>query len=79
MEKMCCPNCKTNISRFYIIDQVPRAVKLSNDIESTHEMTVDSEKDPFFAPYSGPEYRVQCGLCGTIENPEQFIKTANLN
>jgi rubredoxin len=77
MDKLCCPNCKTNKSRFYIIDQVPRAVKLTG--EPNIDSSINMVEDPFFVPYSGPEHRVQCGVCGIIENSEQFIKAATLN
>lgn len=78
MEKMLCPGCKTNRMRFYIIEQEPKAVKLNpqtGDVEA--EFTMENV-DPFFVPYKGPTYKVQCGVCGLIENPELFVKAALL-
>ncbi|MGG3834941.1 DNA alkylation repair protein [Geobacillus thermocatenulatus] len=76
MEPMLCPNCKTNRTRFHLIEQHPRAVKIdphTGDIE--HEYTNEA-LEPFHLPYRGPSYCVQCGVCGLIEDADMFIQRA---
>lgn len=75
MQRLACPRCKTNKSRFYLIEQNPKAVKLnaaSGVVEN--EDYVTSGLDPFFVPYRGPEYLIQCGVCGVIEQSITFEK-----
>lgn len=31
---------------------------------------------PFHLPYRGPERKVQCGVCGLVEDEQAFIKRA---
>ncbi|MFC7392682.1 DNA alkylation repair protein [Scopulibacillus cellulosilyticus] len=71
-----CPNCKTNKTRFNIIEQKPKAVKMDpNTGEITEEYNMD-HLDPIHLPYNGPEQKVQCGVCGLIEDEQSFIKRA---
>ncbi|KGA97247.1 DNA alkylation repair protein [Alkalihalobacillus alcalophilus ATCC 27647 = CGMCC 1.3604] len=73
-----CPSCKTNRSRFHIIEQVPKAVKLdpnNGDVVETYET---NQLEPFHLPYQGPTIKVQCGACGLIENEERFVKQAKM-
>lgn len=71
-----CPNCKTNKIRFNIIEQQPKIVKLNantGEVVSTHTL---ENIEPFHMTYRGPPFKVQCGVCGLLEEQEMFIKYA---
>lgn len=70
-----CPNCKTNRTRFNIIDQVPNSIKMDPQSGEIIEENIQS-LDPFHLPYRGPDYKIQCGVCGLIEDERLFIKRA---
>lgn len=70
----CCPNCKTNRSRFNIIKQVPQSVKLDPQSGAILEEYASENLSPFHLAYKGPEYKVQCAACGLVEDERTFIK-----
>jgi len=70
----CCPNCKTNRSRFNLIKQVPRSIKMDPSSGNIIEEYSSENLSPFHISYNGPDYKVQCGACGLIEDERTFIK-----
>jgi hypothetical protein len=71
-----CPNCKSNRTRFNLLEQVVKPIKMNAQSgEITNEYSNES-LDPFHLPYRGPAYKVQCATCGLIEDERAFIKRA---
>ena len=72
-----CPKCKTNRSRFNFLEQTPEPVRcdpftgevVSNSIE-------EFQNNPLHIQYNGPEYLIQCGVCGNLESGYRFKKMA---
>lgn len=71
-----CPNCKTNRSRFNLIQQVATSVKLDSKSGDIIEQYQNEEAGPLHMSYRGPELKVQCATCGLIEDERMFIKRA---
>lgn len=74
--KYLCPNCKTNRSRFNLIKQIAEPIKVD---PKTGEITGDYKHEEtalFHVQYQGTDYRVQCGVCGLIEEENSFIQYA---
>lgn len=69
-----CPNCKTNRSRFNIIQQVPQSIKMDPQTGNVLEEYSGEQLSPFHMPYKGPDKRVQCAACGLVEDERTFIK-----
>ncbi|GAA0336384.1 hypothetical protein GCM10008967_28440 [Bacillus carboniphilus] len=69
-----CPNCKTNRSRFNIIQQQAESVKLDPQTGEIVQRFTDEDRDAFHMGYKGPEYKVQCGACGLVEDERMFVK-----
>ncbi|WP_019122759.1 hypothetical protein [Brevibacillus massiliensis] len=71
-----CPTCTSNRMRFNIIQQVPQAVRMDPQTGEIVKNLSIEELDAFHQPYRGDAFLVQCGVCGTIEREERFIKMA---
>ncbi|GAX90226.1 DNA alkylation repair protein [Effusibacillus lacus] len=72
-----CPACRSNRSRFAILEQVPLYVKLDPDSGQILKQYANAfELEPFHVPYQGTPRRVHCGVCGLIDDEQKFVATA---
>lgn len=78
-EPYLCPSCKTNKSRFNIIEQVAKPVKKDPQTGEIMEEYSEETLPAIHVRYKDNSPRIQCGACGVIEEEITFIKRAQLN
>ncbi|MEW4325420.1 DNA alkylation repair protein [Rossellomorea marisflavi] len=69
-----CPSCKTNRTRFNIIQQLSQSVKLDPASGEVVEQYESDELQPFHLAYNGPDKKIQCAACGLVEDEMTFKK-----
>lgn len=70
--RYCCPNCKTNKTRFNLIEQIVHPVKKDPHTGDVLQFFNNEALEPFHLRYNGPIMRVQCASCGLIEDEKTF-------
>lgn len=75
-EPYLCPGCNSNRTWFNKIKQLDTSVKLNPETGEIVEDFSDGELPPFVFPYNGPEYKIQCGICGLVGEESMFVKSA---
>ncbi|HLQ71700.1 MAG TPA: DNA alkylation repair protein [Bacillota bacterium] len=70
----CCPNCKTNRSRFNVIEQHARPIKIDPQTGDVVKDYSEENVEAFHITYDGPKWRVQCGVCGIVDDEYSFIQ-----
>lgn len=76
-EAYLCPNCKTNRTRFNLIKQEPEIVKLDSHTGEVLDIYTPETIEAYHFQYKGPNYKVQCGVCGLLEDEQHFVKYAS--
>ncbi|WP_082232283.1 DNA alkylation repair protein [Halobacillus massiliensis] len=79
MKPYLCPNCKTNRSRFNRIKQVSTSIQLDPRSGEVISECSNGQLASYHMDYQGPEYKVQCGACGLIEDERTFLSFAEHN
>lgn len=74
-----CPHCKTNRTRFNLIEQVSKPVKMDPVTGEIIEEYGEGIPDPFHHPYQGPVHKVQCAVCGIVSEEDLFVNAARNN
>ncbi|CDQ42095.1 MULTISPECIES: hypothetical protein [Virgibacillus] len=73
-----CPNCKTNKTRFNKIEQIAQPIKMDAQTGETVDSYQNGNIEAFHIIYQGPDYKVQCAVCGNIEDERAFTQFAKL-
>ena len=79
MEPMLCPSCKTNRTRFNILEQQVKPVKLNPQTGQVEEEYTNETMNAFHMTYQGPTYRVQCAVCGLVENRNNLLNLRKIS
>ncbi|WP_430494214.1 DNA alkylation repair protein [Rossellomorea marisflavi] len=69
-----CPSCKTNRTRFNIIQQLSQSVKLDPASGEVVQQYESGQLEPFHLAYNGPDKKIQCAACGLVEDEMTFKK-----
>lgn len=68
-----CPNCKTNKTRFNLLEQIVHPIKKDPQSGDIIQEYNNNQLEPFHLAYTGPHLRVQCAACGLIEDEKAFV------